>query len=749
MPDFVPATPDISATRVASAAASAAAAFAKPAGPPSPALDVELLRRAYKLMHTAAAMAALYEEQKAVASRYVHATARGHEAIQLAAAFLLEETDFAAPYYRDDAMLLGFGLRPYELMLQLMAKGDDPFSGGRTYYCHPSLRRAGVPVIPHQSSATGMQAIPATGMAHAVKYLSSMNNEQWAMNNEQLTMNNEAEGDQFSANLKQHCSLLIDNCSLVLCSIGDGAMTEGEVSEALQMAVLHQLPIIYLVQDNDWGISATGREMRAMDAYEFAAGFVGLHRLRVDGADFVSSYTGMSEAVAHVRARRGPVLVHAKCPLLGHHTSGVRREWYRGENLAEHQQDDPLPRLHRRLRGLGLSETELENVRAEASATVLADWHEALAAPDPDPATFADHEFAPPTVLAEAGERSPAGAEKALMVDAALHAVDDILREFPEALFYGQDVGGELGGVFREAALLAKKYGDRRVFNTPIQEAYIVGSTAGMAAVGARPIVEIQFADYIWPALNQLVEELSKSCYLTMGKFPVPALIRVPIGAYGGGGPYHSGSIESTLLTIRGIKVVYPSNAADMKGLMRAAFLDNNPVVMLEHKGLYWSKVPGTEDAKTVEPAAGYVIPLGRAAIAQAASPDELRRGNTCVVVTYGMGVHWAKAASRAFPGQVEILDLRTLNPLDFEAVTAATHRHGKVLVLTEEPLMNSFAESLAGRIQRHCFAGLDAPVFTLGAANLPAIALNVELEKMMLPSAAKVGAALEELLGW
>ena len=693
-------------------------ALAAPAATPAaPGLD--LLRRAYLLMHTAAEMAALYEAQKTVAARYVHATARGHEAVQLAAAFLLTGTDYAAPYYRDDAMLLGMGLRPYELMLQLLAKKDDPFSGGRTYYSHPSLRRAGVPVMPHQSSATGMQAIPATGMAHAISYLESQG--------------------------------LADKASqpLVLCSIGDGAMTEGEVSEALQMAILHRLPIVYLVQDNDWGISATGREMRAMDAYEFAAGFPGLHRVRVDGADVVSSYNGLAEALAHVRERRGPALVHAKCPLLGHHTSGVRREWYRGDDLSSHQQNDPLPRLHRRLLHAGASEEELTSLADQARATVAADWTEAQAAPDPDPATFADHEFAPPAVLAEAGERAPAGADKALMVDAALHAVDDILREFPEALFYGHDVGGELGGVFREAALLAKKYGDKRVFNTPIQEAYIVGSTAGMAAVGARPIVEIQFADYIWPALNQLVEELSKSCYLSMGKFPVPALIRVPVGAYGGGGPYHSGSIESTLLTIRGIKVVYPSNAADMKGLLRAAFLDPNPVILLEHKGLYWSKVPGTEDAKTTEPAAGYVIPLGVAAVAQAADADKLTSGETCVVITYGMGVHWAKAASRDYPGRVEVLDLRTLNPLDWEGVQAAVRRHGKALVLTEEPLLNSFAESLAGRIQRHCFRQLDAPVFTLGAANLPAIALNVELEKQMLPSAAKVSTALGELLGY
>ena len=743
MPDFVaPAdATDWANARVSSAAAAAAAAFNAPPQPTTSSMDASLRRRAYRLMHTAAAMAALYEDQKAIAARYVHATARGHEAVQLAAAFLLTETDYAAPYYRDDALLLGLGLRPYELMLQLLAKADDPFSGGRTYYAHPSLRRAGVPVIPHQSSATGMQAIPATGMAHAIAYFES---QQLAMpRNEELRMRNE----ELEQGETPHSSLLIPPAKpVVLCSIGDGAMTEGEVAEALQMAVLHRLPIVYLVQDNDWGISATGREMRAMNAYEFAAGFPGLYRLQVDGADVESSYAGLAEAFAHVRARRGPALVHAKCPLLGHHTSGVRREWYR-HDLAAHQEQDPLPRLHQLLLRQGVSETALAALASEAQATVHADWAQAQAAANPNPATFADHEFAPAAVTAEAGERSPAGAEKALMVDAALHAVDDILRDFPEALFYGQDVGGELGGVFREAALLAKKYGDARVFNTPIQEAYIVGSTAGMAAVGARPIVEIQFADYIWPALNQLVEELSKSCYLTMGKFPIPALIRVPIGAYGGGGPYHSGSIESTLLTIRGIKVVYPSNAADMKGLMRAAFLDPNPVVMLEHKGLYWSKVPGTEDAKTPEPAAGYVIPLGLATVAQVAAPEQLARGNTALVVAYGMGVHWAKAASRNFPGQIEILDLRTLNPLDFEAVQAATRRHGKVLVLTEEPLLNSFAESLAGRIQRHCFEALDAPVFTLGAANLPAIALNVELERQMLPSAAKVAVALEELL--
>jgi 2-oxoisovalerate dehydrogenase E1 component len=335
------------------------------------------------------------------------------------------------------------------------------------------------------------------------------------------------------------------------------------------------------------------------------------------------------------------------------------------------------------------------------------------------------------------------------MVDAALFAIREIMEDHPEALLYGQDVGRRLGGVFREAATLAERFGDHRVFNTAIQEAYIIGSTAGMSAVGAKPMVEIQFADYVYPGINQLVTELSKSCYLSAGKFPVQSLIRIPTGAYGGGGPYHSGSIESTLLSIKGIKVVYPSNAADMKGLMKAAFLDPNPVVMLEHKGLYWSKVPGTEAAKCPEPSRDYIVPLGKGRVVQSADAQQLKAGNTCCVITYGMGVYWATAASAQLPGQVEIIDLRTLFPLDEELIYETVRKHGKCLVLTEEQQGHSYAESLAGRIQQHCFRWLDAPVQVLGALNLPAVPINLVLESAMLPGPDKVKQALHLLLEW
>ncbi|HNP07003.1 MAG TPA: thiamine pyrophosphate-dependent enzyme [Cyclobacteriaceae bacterium] len=679
-------------------------------------IDKNILERAYELMCTARYMADCYEENREICSKYVHSTSRGHEAIQLAAGFQLKEFDFASLYYRDESILLGMGMQPYELMLQLMAKRDDPFSGGRTYYGHPALKRKGFPTIPHQSSATGMQAIPATGMAHGLSYLASQG------------------------------LLKGNNRPIVLCSMGDGSVTEGEVAEAFQMAVLKKLPILYLIQDNDWGISATGKEMRAMDAYEYAAGFKGLERMRVDGTKFEESYTGLAKAIDYVRKNRAPILVHAKCPLLGHHTSGVRKEWYRGDDLAKHEKQDPLIKFETSLKAMKFTIKKLEELKKKASLRVDKDYKKALASADPVLEDFDSHEFAPTPVTKEKGNRSPRGGEKVVMVDAALHAVDEILKKHPEALLYGQDVGGRLGGVFREAATLAQKYGDERVFNTPIQEAYIVGSTAGMSAVGAKPIVEIQFADYIWPGINQLVEELSKSCYITKGKFPIQSLIRVPIGAYGGGGPYHSGSVESALLTIRGIKIVYPSNAADMKGLLKASFYDPNPVVLLEHKGLYWSKVPGTLDAKTIEPDKDYIIPLGKANKIQTASEDKIANGESAVVITYGMGVYWAKEASRSFEGRVEILDLRTLNPIDWDAIVDSVIMHGRAFVLTEEPLMNSFAESIAGRISKECFTYLDAPVWTYGAANLPAVPLNVDLEKMMLPNAEKVKAELKKL---
>ena len=689
-------------------------------------IDTDILLKAYRLMCTAKAMADTYEENRQIC-KYVHSTSRGHEAIQLAAAFQLLPCDYVSPYYRDESMLLGMGFSPYELMLQLLAKGNDIFTGGREYYSHPNYKGDDKPRIIHQSSATGMQAIPTTGVAQGIKFLERIQSDKLVKGK-----NGEA--------------------PVVICSLGDASVTEGEVSEAFQFAALHQLPIIYLVQDNGWGISVTSEEARTTNANEMVKGFKGIKRISIDGSDFLQSYDVMKNVVDEVRNERHPFLVHARVPLLGHHTSGVRKEFYRTEEeLAKHYADDPGPKLRNKLLEIGITEEVLTNIEKETAEGVVHHFQGAVAAPEPDPLTVSDFVFAPTFVTEETGERVPiaigSSKEKILMVDAGLFAIREIMEDFPESLFYGQDVGRRLGGVFREAATLAEQFGDHRVFNTAIQEAYIIGSTVGMCAVGAKPIVEVQFADYIYPGLNQLVTEISKSCYLSCGKFPIQTLIRVPVGAYGGGGPYHSGCVESTLLTIKGIKIVYPGNAADMKGLLKAAFLDPNPVVMLEHKGLYWSKVPGTEEAKTIEPSRDYIIPLGKGNIVLQADEDFIESGESCCIITYGMGVYWAKAAAKNFPGQIEVIDLRTLFPLDEDLVFATVKKHGKCLVLTEEQQNNSFAEALAGRISKACFPYLDAPVEVLGALNLPAVPMNISLEQAMLPSGAKVSERIAQLL--
>jgi 2-oxoisovalerate dehydrogenase E1 component len=412
--------------------------------------------------------------------------------------------------------------------------------------------------------------------------------------------------------------------------------------------------------------------------------------------------------------------------------------------------DDPGPKLKKVLLQIkGITEEQLTQIEEEEMAYAQAEFDLAVAAAEPDVATVSHHVYKDSPVTEEKGIRVPEGREKVVMVDAALHAVEELLQDHPEALFYGQDVGKRLGGVFREAATLADKFGDNRVFNMAIQEAYIVGSTIGMNAVGLKPIVEVQFADYIYPGINQLVTEISKSCYLSCGKFPVSMILRVPIGAYGGGGPYHSGSVESTLATIKGIKIAYPSNAADIKGLIKAAFYDGNPVIMLEHKGLYWSKVPGTEDAKTAEPDRDYILPFGKGSVVVEASEDAIAGGESLCIITYGMGVHWAKNAARQYPGNVEVIDIRTIYPLDEELIFATVKKHGKCLVLTEEQLRNSFCEALAGRIAQNCFLYLDAPVQTMGALDLPAVPMNMALEAAMLPNADKVAERIGALLNW
>ena len=680
----------------------------------------QLILQAFKNLVTAKEMTQVYEDNFKVVSKYVHATSRGHEVIQTALGMQLKAQDYLFPYYRDDAMLLSIGMTPYELMLQVLAKKEDPFSGGRTYYCHPSLRDDDKPKIPHQSSATGMQAIPATGVAMGFWY---------------------QEAEKLSSHLK-------GEAPVVVCSLGDASVTEGEIAEAFQMAALKQLPILYLVQDNGWDISANAAETRAQNAAQYAAGFHGLEAISIDGTDFEQSYTTIKEVLEKIRTQRRPFLIHAKVPLLNHHTSGVRMEFYR-DDLQQARSEDPYPKLLSLLLKQGVTKAEIQTIETDIEQHVKQALSRAAAAEDPSPEDLYTHDFAPTPITQEVGARTPEGAEKVVMVDCALFAIEELMAKHPECLLYGQDVGARLGGVFREAATLAQKFGDNRVFNTAIQEAFIVGSTVGMSAVGLKPIVEVQFADYLWPGLNQLFTEVSRSCYLSNGKWPVSMILRVPIGAYGSGGPYHSSSMESVVSNIRGLKIAYPSNGADLKGLIKAAYYDPNPVVIFEHKGLYWSKVLGTKGATSVEPSEDYMLPFGKAWVLQEIWKKE--QDETLSIITYGMGVHWAinATASLGLQDVVEIVDLRTLHPLDYDTVFGSVNKCGKCLVVTEEPSENSFSRALQGRIQEECFQSLDAPVMIIGSENMPAIPLNSVLEQTMIPSTEKVKEKIIEILNY
>ncbi|MCB0654954.1 MAG: thiamine pyrophosphate-dependent dehydrogenase E1 component subunit alpha, partial [Saprospiraceae bacterium] len=363
-------------------------------------IDRKVMQQAYQLIYTAKTMSEHYEANFKFVSTYVHATSRGHEAIQVALGMQLRPEDYLSAYYRDDAMLLAIGMSPYQLMLQLMAKIDDPFSGGRAYYCHPSLKDPDKPKIPHQSSATGMQAIPTTGVAMGLRY------------REQNNMAGE------------------DETPVVICSLGDASMTEGEVAEALQMASLKQLPILFLVQDNEWDISAHCSEVRAMNAFEYVQGFPGIEGRQVKGYDFASSYREVRDILQTMRVEKRPFLLHAKVPLLNHHTSGVRKEWYR-DDLEQQTHLDPYPRIRQVLLEEGFDPQELDQWEVAIRVEVAEAFERARQAPEPHPEDLFTHVFAPTPIREEQGVRAPTGGKEVVMVDAALHAIDELMRKHP------------------------------------------------------------------------------------------------------------------------------------------------------------------------------------------------------------------------------------------------------------------------------------------------------------------------------
>jgi len=677
-------------------------------------INKELLQKAYQLMCLTKAIDQLYEDEKKITGNYLHSTSRGHEAIQIAAALQLQSFDYVAHYYRDEALLLGLGVPVEELMAGLLAKKTE-HSSGKNYYLQGPFAPINIPNLIFTGSSSNMHLIAATGAAQGLLH-----------------------------NIERVPAGQNNVIPLVFCSFGDGALSNGEASEAIQMAVIKKLPIVFMAQDNDWYGSVPAEEIRAFDAYDFAGGFKGLRRIRVNGADFVQAFESITGAFDHVRKNHEPVFLHVKCPLLSHHSSALKKDDYRSkENLELHSKDEPIARLKKYLIIEGETEEDIENISKEIFEIAKMAFQKATSI-----AQYSENEIEKIAIQTEKiskGEEkeNTKSGNKVTMLQAALKAIGYILDENKNTIYFGEDLKFS-NFLSAEIKNLILKFGDKRVYNTPSLPSYLLGCITGLSQTGLKPIIQIKSDEALLEGLGQLTNVVSKINYLSEGKITLPAIIRVPVGAHIGGGSSQHAGIETILLQLKGINVIYPSCASDVYGLMNSALNEALPTIFLEHRDLY-----RIEETTSIEPEDNYIIPFGKSKIIQSASEEKLSEGYTCTIITYGIGVYLAKIASKHFEGSVEILDLRSLAPLDFEGVIASVRRHNKALILTEESMRNSFAESLAGRISKECFKFLDAPVHVLGSIDSPAIPLNKQLASKILTDSGKVVDILKKLLNY
>ncbi|NTW88956.1 MAG: tungsten formylmethanofuran dehydrogenase, partial [Desulfobulbaceae bacterium] len=510
-------------------------------------------------------------------------------------------------------------------------------------------------------------------------------------------------------------------------SSGEGATSQGDFHEAINEAARRKLPVLFHIEDNGYAISVPIKEqVCGQSVYKATAGYEGLHRFDVDGNDFFEVYEAARKAVELCRSGEGPCLINSKVVRLLPHSSSDNHLKYRTrEEIEEDQRNDCIPRYEDRLLEEGIfTREELHRIKSAAKEEIdrAAVWAEGR--PDPSPETAKLHVYSdtPPPVEFEASENR---GESIVMVDAINHALDEEMRNNPKMLIYGEDVAGGKGGVFTATQGLTAKYGSDRVFNSQLAESTIIGTAIGLSVIGYKPVVEIQFGDYIWTAMMQLRNEVATMRYRSNNNWKCPMVVRVPVGGYIHGGLYHSQNIEAFFAHIPGLYVAYPSNAADAKALLKTACRMDDPVLFLEHKYLYRQGF-----AKSPEPDENYFLPLGKAKI--------VREGSDITIVTYGSLVHRAAVAAlhieREMGVQVEVIDLRTIIPYDKEAILKSVKKTGKVIVLHEDTLTQGFGAELAAFISENCFEYLDAPIMRVAGADTP-IPYHSILEKEVLPN--------------
>jgi len=633
---------------------------------------------------------------------FFHMSPAGHEAIQVACALeMVKGKDWAFPYYRDLAFMIAYDDNLNDIFLHMLAKKSDPMSGGRQLPCHWASKELNIPT---QSSPTGTQFLQAVGTALSAK------------------LNNTG--------------------AITYVSSGEGTSSQGEFHEAVNWASREKLPVVFVIENNKLAISVPVEDQSGglnSSIAHMMAGFDSLLRLSIDGTNYEESANAAKKAFEYAREGKGPVLIEAHVVRLESHSSSDDQRKYREkESIDADKQKDPLKLITEKIIAEGiLSKIEIDNISAELKKLVESAADYILELEDPK------GEDADKFILDESGYRQSLEYEKnrfsgnpIVLVDAINHALVEEMTRNKNIILFGEDVVDHKGGVFTATKGLSTKFGHKRVFNSPLAEASIAGVGIGLALTGMKPLAEIQFGDYIWPAFMQIRDELSAIRYRSNNKFSAPMVFRVPVGGYIHGGPYHSQNIEGFFAHIPGLLIAYPSNAADAKGLLKTALRLNDPVIFLEHKGLYRQSY-----ASSLEPDSDYLLPFGKANI--------VSEGNDLSVITYGAMVHETNFAVRKLREEgfsVEVVDIRTINPLDENTIFDSVKKTGKVIVIHEDTITAGFGAEIVARIIENCFEYLDAPVKRIAGKDT-FIPYHPNLENDVLPNRDKIYNSIKELL--
>lgn len=668
-----------------------------------PDISREELLNFYRLMYTARHIDVKAMNYLKQGKTFFHIAGSGHEAVQVAFGQKLNpKVDWAFPYYRDLALILAMGYKPIDFFMQSFAKRGDLSSGGRQLPCHWGYTRE--LNIPTQSSPTGTQFLQAVGTALAA--------------------------------VKKGIK------SVSYVSSGEGTTSQGEFHEAINWASREKLPVVFVIQNNKYAISVHVSQQSGGKGHsisEMMAGYDNLLRMKIDGTSFTDSMKAADEAYEYARSGRGPVLVEAECVRLLSHSSSDDQKKYRDlQDLEEDLKNDPIQKFSTYVLSHNLlTQKELDEVQAQVRDEVDRASTEALNSEDPradEAAKYVYDESGFKESLTYEKEK-PAGTP-IVMVDAINHALHEEMEKNPDIYVFGEDIADGKGGVFTATKGLTTKFGTDRVFNSPLAEASIMGVATGMAFAGLKPVVEIQFGDYIWPAFMQMKDELATIRYRSFNYWSSPVVTRVAVGGYIHGGLYHSQNIESIFAHVPGIYIAYPSNSADAKGLLKTAIRINDPVLFCEHKGLYRQSF-----AIAPEPSADYLLPFGKGKI--------VMEGSDVTVVTYGASVWDSVFAAKRLVEEgytVEIIDLRTIIPLDEELIYQSVKKTGKVIVIHEDTLTAGFGAEISSRITENCFQHLDGPVRRVAAkdAHIP---YSPILENAVLPSREGIYQSIKELI--